>query len=235
MISNVLIIAKKSLADMGVYVSNPNTFNAPERDVEEVEIAGKNGTLTIDHGRYKNFELEYPALIFQDFKKNIDELRNFLGSLSGYQRVEDSFNPDEFRMGKVKGAFEVKPKTFDDAGTFKIVLDCMPQRFLKSGERFLTVSNGSVLRNPTYQESKPIIRAYGTGTITINGESIKVNSANEYTDIDSEMEDCYKGLTNANGNVTMVTGGFPTLRSGSNTVSFSGFTAVKIKPRWWRL
>jgi phage-related protein len=111
----------------------------------------------------------------------------------------------------------------------------MPQRFLKSGERFLTVSNGSVLRNPTYQDSKPIIRAYGTGTITINGESIKVNSANEYTDLDSEMEDCYKGLTNANGNVTMITGGFPTLRSGSNTVSFSGFSAVKIKPRWWRL
>jgi phage-related protein len=62
-----------------------------------------------------------------------------------------------------------------------------------------------------------------------------VNTANGYTDIDCEMMNCYKGSINCNGNVTMTTGNFFELKEGNNTVTYSGFSAVEITPRWWKI
>lgn len=235
-ISNNLIVNGKPFSDFGVYVTSRDTYNAPERDEEIIEVKGRNGSLTIDHGRYKNISVSYPCVIVDNFQDNIDMLRNFLQSIRGYVRIEDDFHPHEYRMGRISSGFSLKPNIHDDASTFEIIFDCKPQRFLKSGEQKITITTtGAVIRNPTLEESKPLIRAYGTGTLTINGETITVNSANEYTDIDCEMQSCYKGSTNCNGNVTMTTGEFFTLASGNNTVTFTGFTSLEIIPKWWRV
>ena len=45
----------------GMVVSNDNGFDAPERDVKEVEIPGRNGSLVLDNGRYKNQTLTNPG------------------------------------------------------------------------------------------------------------------------------------------------------------------------------
>lgn len=235
-ITKNLIINKKNLADFGVYVSSINTYNAPERDIEIVELEGRNGSLTIDRHRYKNIEVSYPCIMLSDaFRMNVEGLRNYLYSLIGYVRIEDDFNPQEYRLGRIKNKFEIEPKVYDNAAVFKITFDCKPQRFLKSGERALSVANNGIVRNPSRYPSKPLVRVYGTGTIGMNGQSITVNSANGYTDIDCEMMNCYNGSTNCNGNVTMTTGNFFELKEGNNTIVYSGFSAVEITPRWWKL
>ncbi len=235
-VSHDLLINGRNLCDLGVYVTSKKVYNAPKRDTEEVVVLGRNGTLTIDHGRYENVPVGYPSVIVDNYKDNIEALRNFIQTLRGYNRIEDTFNPDEYRMGKIPDNFEVDPKVYDNAATFEMVFNCMPQRFLKSGEHVVTfTSSGGIIRNPSPCESKPLITAYGTGTLTINGQTIKVNTADVYTVIDCEMQNCYKGSTNCNGNVTMTTGDFFTLASGNNTVNFSGFSKVEIIPKWWIL
>ena len=53
--------------EFGIVCSGSSTFAAPERDVTVVDIPGRNGTLTIDNGRYKNITITYPAAVPREF------------------------------------------------------------------------------------------------------------------------------------------------------------------------
>ena len=50
-------------ADFGCYVANANQFDAPARDVDTIEVPGRNGALTIDNGRYLNQTLTYSLYV----------------------------------------------------------------------------------------------------------------------------------------------------------------------------
>ncbi len=137
-----LIFDGQSSGDYGVYITGEAVFNAPVRDVEMVEIPGRNGTLALDKGRFENIEVSYPAGIFadneRDFAEAVSSFRNFLCSRSGYCRLEDDYNPDEYRMAVYKSGLEVDPRKLM-AGEFDLVFDCKPQRWLKSGEDPVTI------------------------------------------------------------------------------------------------
>lgn len=227
-----------SSADFGCYVASSNQFDAPARDVESIEIPGRNGALTIDNGRYLNQTLTYSMYVRNDIRTKIMGFRNALAKNRGYQRLEDSYNPTEFYLARYIDGFEVKQSDRYGAG-FSVTFDRKPQRFLKSGDLTFGVdaysftADGSIL-NETDQIAKPLLRVYGTGTFTINGSSMTISSANSYTDIDCELMDAYKGTTNCNGNIS---GSFPTLSPGDNTIDLpaSGISKIEIIPRWWRL
>lgn len=90
--------------------------------------------------------------------------------------------------------------------------------------------------NPTLFESNPLIRVTGSGTLTLGDEVITVGSGYSYVDIDSEIQNCYCGLQNANSVVSFGSGKFPTLKPGITGISHSsGITSVQITPRWYRL
>lgn len=232
---NYLIFNGYNSKDYGVYISGLNTFVGAERDVEVVSVAGRNGDLTIDKGRFKNVPITYPAFIYDKFDMNVSAFRGILLNSRGYQRLEDSYHPHEYRRARYMGPFDPDVVDWLKAGEFDITFDCDPRRFLKKGEEFISITTGCVIKNQTIFEAKPLIRVYGTGTITINGVSVVVNTANGYTDLDCELQEAYKGTTNCNGNITLTNGLFPVLASGNNTIIYSGFTQVDIKPNWWIL
>ena len=89
------------------------------------------------------------------------------------------------------------------------------------------------ITNPTLFDSQPFLRVYGTGTLGINSQSVTITQADEYTDIDCEMMDCFKGTANKNPYVQFTDYNFPVLKPGVNYVSLSGITKVEITPRWW--
>lgn len=227
----------KSSKDFGVYISGLNTFGAPERDVDIISISGRNGDLTIDNGRYKNIDVSYPAFIFDRFDNNIEGLRNFLLSQSGYKRLEDTYHPNEYRLARYKSG--LTPKVIDElyAGEFDLTFDCYPQRYLKSGDQIITMTADGSLFNEYAQIAKPIIRAYGTGSFTVGDVTVTINSADDYTDIDCELQEAYKDdlTTNCNANITLDDGVFPSLISGENAITLDGITQLDIKPKWWIL
>ena len=116
---------------------------------------------------------------------------------------------------------------------------------LLAGETFVWSSNNEVvavevtsliptiLENPTLFDALPFLRVYGTGTLGMGSHTITITAADEYTDIDCEMMDCFKGSANKNQYVQFSGNDFPTLEPGVNGFSFSGITKVEVKPRWW--
>lgn len=233
---NWLTFNGKSSKEYGVYISGLNTFNSAERDTESISVPGRNGDLTFDNGRFKNVDITYPAFIYADFDNNVEGLRNFLLSQRGYKRLEDTYHPDEYRMARYKGNFVTEVVDWLAAGQFDLVFDCYPQRFLKSGDQIITLeSDGNIFNE--YQESKPLIRAYGTGSFSIGGITITIDTADDYTDIDCDLQEAYKDdmSVNCNGNITLTSGSFPVLNPGDNEIVIEDITKLEIKPRWWIL
>lgn len=222
-----------STKDFGVYINGAQTYDAPARSREVISVPGRNGDLIIDNGRYENTEVTYHAFIYRDFEVNVEGFRNLLLSRTSYKRLEDTYHPQEFRLGIYNGNFSADVVEWLEAGEFDLTFNCKPQRFLKSGEDAITFTSGGSLLNETMQTAKPLLRVYGTGTFTINGATMTISSANVYTDIDCDLMDAFKGTTNCNGNIT---GTFAALAPGDNAITLgSGITKIEITPRWWVL
>lgn len=234
---NWIVFNHQSLKDFGVFISGSGTYNAAERDVETIEIAGRNGNLTLDNGRYKNISLTYPAFIMEEFNDNIQALRNFLLSQKGYLRLEDTYHPEEFRLARWVGEFSTEPIDELYAGEFTLTFDCYPQRFFKSGEYPIEVTQATTIKNANLVSALPLIRAYGTGSFSIGGVTVQITTANGYTDIDCDLQEAYKDTlaTNCNGNIVLTDGVFPQLVPGDNAITLTGITKLEITPRWWRL
>ena len=164
--------------DYGVYISGDAVFNAPERDVEMIEIPGRNGAFALDKGRFSNIEVTYPAGLFgateADFAAGINALRNALASRKGYCRLEDDYNPNEYRMAVYKSGLDVTPAMLK-AGEFDIVFECKPQRFRIDGDQPVKMTDGGVIDNPTLFEARPLLQVYGYGDIGVNGETITID------------------------------------------------------------
>lgn len=163
----------------GVYITGAGVFNAPERNVEMIDIAGRNGAFVLDKGNFLNIEVTYPASIAcdneADFAKAVSDLRNLLCSKVGYVRLEDDYNPNEYRLAIYKSGLEVS-HDFLIAGEFDLVFECKPQRYLKSGETAISVTSGDTITNPTRFDAKPMLEATGYGEIDINGQSIAIDN-----------------------------------------------------------
>lgn len=161
----------------GVYITGQGVFNAPERNVEMVEIPGRNGAYALDKGTFNNIEVTYPAGIFADtetdFAEAVSDLRNFLCSRVGYVRLEDDYNPNEYRLAIYKSGLDVE-HDFLIAGEFELVFECKPQRYLKSGETAISVTSGDTITNPTLFDARPMLDIEGYGNITVNGYNISL-------------------------------------------------------------
>lgn len=228
---------------MGLYVGGQNTFGSPQRDVTKVSIPGRNGDLVRDNGRFLNSEISYNIVAMEDFAETAMAVRNWLLSVKGYARLEDTYHPDHFRMARVADTIAFETSAYNQTGKAQVVFDCKPQKFLKSGESAKTMASSDseadrTIENPTLFDSRPLIRVYGSGngTITVGNQIIALTDIVDYVDIDSETMNCYNGSTNCNSKVTLGAQGFPVLPSGETTFAMTdGVTSCDVTGRWWEL
>lgn len=226
----------QDLSDFGVHTSGNESFNTPERHIEEVEVPGKNGSLTFDLGRYKNIDIYYPAFIGDHLEDNLNGLTSFLYSQKGYKKLVDSYHPDYYRMGMFVGPLDQEIILLT-AGVFTLTFKCKPQKFLVEGDNILSFTSNSSIFNETNFNSKPLIKVYGNGTVTIGTYSFTVtNNANNNLTIDCETMDCYRDLVNCNSYVTFANYEIPELVTGQNTITLgTGISKIEITPRWWTI
>lgn len=181
-IENSITFGGVNSADYGIYISGEGVFNAPKRDVEMITIPGRNGEFVLDQGRFENITVTYPAFNFEPgdynaFVQNLSDFRNAICSQKGYQRLTDTFHPDEYRMAAYIGGLEIKPIKYNTASQFSIVFECKPQRFLTSGDTAVTVASGGTVTNPTLFESSPLLEVTGYGNINLGGKTVTVNNS----------------------------------------------------------
>ena len=233
---NYITFAGRSSYEFGVLISGESTFAAPEKNVTVQSIDGKNGDVVFDHGNFKNITVKYPAFIRENMPDKVRDFLNFMGSLSSYQRLEDTLHPYEYRMARFITNPIISSQGYKNrGGKFTIEFDCKPQRFLKDGEAVVSfTANGKIL-NRTLYDAKPFLRIYGTGsgTVSIANTIIILTGIDEYVDIDCELMDAFKGATNENGKVAF-SDDFVVIPAGEHGVTFTGdITGVDITPRWW--
>lgn len=234
--NDYIIFGDTDTRAFGVGIFGDKLARAPERDQEYISVPGRNGDIINDNGRYKNITVSYKAYIIDEYNLNMRGLRNALISKRGYQRLEDTVNPEEFRLGEAI-PFDITEVGVLRAGKFTMQFNCKPQRYLKVGEQTIEITANTTIYSEYQETALPLIRAYGTGSFSIGGVAVQITSASSYTDIDCELMECYKDTlaTNCNGNVVLTNGKFPSLKSGANAITLSGITKLEIQPRWWIL
>ena len=144
---------ENSTKDFDLVIQAPPTYNFPEKDVTVEHIPGRNGDLIIDNGCWKNTERTYSvASVFRpgtDFISNSERLINWLTSKKGYHRLEDSYDPDVYRLASYKQSGSLT-NFYDKATILSVTFDCKPQRYLKNGEKSVEFDGlVAVLENPT--------------------------------------------------------------------------------------
>lgn len=240
--NNYIMFDGKALSDFGIRVSGAGTYGSPERDVTEEEVPGRNGSLIFDNGRYKNADITYKATLLgedqTDYTKKIEALRSFLGSRIGYKRLEDTYRMGEYRLASYTSGLD-PDETMLQGSEFNLKFNCKPQRFLKTGERTYAYTSSDFIYNPTYFNSQPLIRVYGSGTVTIGdyGVTIVKPTTVNYVDVDVEMMSCYSGSLNCNDSVTLTNNyTYPFLAPEKNDITLGeGITKIEITPRWYTI
>lgn len=177
-IFNSLTFGGVNSADYGIYISGEAVFNAPKRVVNMADVPGRNGQIAIDQGHWENITVEYPAGFFgsnqADFRNALSDFRNAIVSQIGYQRLSDTYHPDEYRMALYVEGLDVEPAVYNTAGEFTLKFNCKPQRWLTSGETAVTVADGDTLTNPTQYDAGPLLAVEGYGTIGFNGYEVEI-------------------------------------------------------------
>ena len=166
--------------DYGVYVNDVSVFDAPEKDIEMIEIPGRNGAFALDHGRWLNIEVTYHCVLGAstdgDWSDGVSNLRNFLTSRKGYCVLEDDFNAGEYRLAVYRSGLNVS-NINTKTGEFDVVFDCKPQRWLTAGQDEITVTSGDEVENPTLFDASPLLLVDGYGQITLgNGGIVKIDN-----------------------------------------------------------
>lgn len=230
-------------SSVSVVVEQPPNYRAAERDYETTHIPGRSGDLLIDNESYKNVPRSY-KIAFGSTRKDHSEMAaavsEWLHSAKGYSRLEDTYEPEYYRMAIYKDDIDIT-NILNHLGRATINFDCMPQRFLKSGERAISFTNKKfTLQNPTGFAAKPLITITGgdSGTITVNGLQMLVRSINSPVTIDCDLWEAYSGKISHNAFVSWPNGErvFPRLKPGLNEIEVSAaVTKVEVIPRWWTL
>lgn len=228
---------KKNSNDFGVFLTNSGIYDKPSRKYETVSVPGKNGDLIIEYDKYDNVDVKYPCVIYDNFSRNYEAFTGYILSKKGYLRLEDTFEPERFRLANVKDITSVKVTSEGDAGSFVLIFDSKPQRYYKSGERSISLNEGShVIWNPTNFDAKPLIRVKGNGELKIGSNTITVDeNPLDYIDIDCDIMDCFSGATNANKYVLFSNYDSPVIHEGGVGIVVGTGLSVSLTPRWWTL
>lgn len=224
---------------IGVIVERYPNRVIPERIVETIRVPGRNGYLTRTEG-FSNVTQDYDIYVSAaavGLPSAAASMTAWLLAPEGYQRLEDSYNPGIYRMGRLTNPQDLR-NFFNKFGRCTLSFDCMPQRWLTSGEVTTTYTSGTTIDNPTAFEALPLIEITGSGDIEISlgGYTVQIAGLTGAISLDCEAQNAYDGSTNLNSQITLVNGAFPRLNPGANTLAFSGtVSGIDITPRWWMI
>lgn len=221
--------------DVNVIVERCPNVIIPSRKQEKISVQGRNGDLLIQQDAFDNVRQQYDIYVSAETQR-LPTIAHKVAEwlcVKGYQRLEDSYWLDTFRLASFQGGIDIA-NILNRFGRATIEFDCKPQRFYKSGDFFIDVENGAKLLNPSPFEAKPIIivEGSGSGTITAGDKTITLTDCDNIT-IDSDIMQVYQGTTNKNRTAS---GAFPVLTEGQTEITWTGgITGIKLKPRWWTL
>ncbi|MBO5969595.1 MAG: hypothetical protein J6S14_13970 [Clostridia bacterium] len=236
--NGLFVYAGEASADYGMVIAEAPAFERGKRKTTVYNVPGRNGSVIVQQDAWEDVPRAYKVWLTVDGKQALNEavdaVEAWLNSVKGYQRLEDNFEPEIFRLAYYNGGDEFSNMAMM-AGEGTLRFTCRAERFYKSGEQAITVTNGTKIYNPTRYTSKPLIHIEGSGTVTVSigGNTISAN-VTDYINIDSDTMNAYRlPAENKNGDIS---GSFPVIPAGAQTIGITGTTTkVTVVPRWFTI
>lgn len=257
---DVIEFANHLPTDFGLLVAYRPSIPSPERDLEEISIPGRDGTLTIDNKRYNNIEIpiDFNYIGKEDeWAQKWRAAKKWLSARNALLFFDDDIH--HFYVVKYVRLSENQRKT-NRIGYFTATFVCSPYNYLISGKaekeqvmrqeylctvdgkRILSTTGASIMSqskcvevtNP-YEDCAPIYRIVGNGkySLSVNGKHMSFSVDGELI-IDTEREIAYSGEKNLN---TTLAGCYKDLilLPGKNKIESSGEFSLYITPNWREL
>lgn len=234
-----LIFKNAKSTDLGVYITKKTSYNSASRDVTFKSVPGRNGDLIIDNGRFENLVVTYDVKLIDnkyfDFSKIVRDIKNWLLAECGYFKLSDSYDPNYYRLASYNDGLNIE-QNFITLGSSKFNFNCKPFKYSFEGDRIITFYEPGILYNAEIFESKPHLKIFANGdvTLSVNNESFNFTAIDEYIEVDSETMNAYKGIESQNSKMTSLE--FPKFLPGENNISWVGnVKKLEIVPRWCTL
>lgn len=237
----MIIWAGTSSEDVGMVIQHYPKVIIPARKREVQAVPGRSGDIVIEFDTFENYEQQYDCFLdakaLGGLNTVIPKVSDWLLGNSGYQRLEDTYFPDVYRMAYVVNAIEFT-SMFNEYGSGTLTFNCAPEKYFKMGEEEITLTKNQKLFNPSSFNAKPLITLTlngSSGTLTINGNSISISAGlSGNLILDTKQHTAFNESTNKS---SMIQGQYEKLYLGKETtITWSGgITAVKIVPRWWTI
>lgn len=224
---------KNSYADYGIVVAKRPTLPSPKRRVAFMEIPGRHSSVRYDEKTYEDITLvvECSLRSRDNLVGQIDDLKGWLFP-AGEDDLIFSFQDDRKYLAQVVNAIDFA-QVLRYTSIFPVVFSCRPFKYTVDNGLVRLTTSGTLLENPGTVESQPIISVYGTGNVNlnINGQLVALYDLAGKIILNSEIQDAYDdAMNNLNSKMT---GEFPVLSPGSNTIEWLGTVqSLEIVPNW---
>ena len=200
----------------------PSIFK-PEKDISIIEVPGRDGFLINDLGSYKSITKSVECTI-----RDLSQIDYICSWLTGLGDVVFSNEPDKKYKAVIINQIEFK-RVFVNFHSFIIQFECQPHKYSVDNS-IITLTAPGTIYNSGSANSRPIIKVFGTGaiTLTVNGKVVNLTNVVDYVAINSDLMDCYKDTLLKNNDMN---GEFPILTPGNNTISWVGnCSKIEITP-----
>ncbi|NFP92418.1 phage tail family protein [Clostridium sporogenes] len=248
--------------DMGIVVNKLPPIVKAEKNIEKIEVIGRNGFLTQNYGTYKGTVRSIECTLVEGTK--IDEV---IAWLDGYGDLIVSNRPDRTYKATIINQIPLS-QVIPQIHEFIIQFDCQPFGYSLNDSPIMKITENNVIRNSkvihplntlnytggnliepnklaTINENN-FIEIFNPGTV----ESTPVITIWGYGSIDLNINDNIINLTNVANNITIdseimdcyrdgqlfnnyMKGEFPIFKVGINKISWMGnVQRFEIKPNW---
>ena len=224
----------KKSSDFGIIIKHKEIYKAPVRDVDFVEVPGRDGEVILDNGRYRNVDVTYQVRV-KNVKSKLLAIANWLSAV-GYQKLIDSDDSTHYRMAARTGSVDWDYLGKGEWADLEIAFNCKPFRSLATGDTKTTLTAEGSITNPTQYTALPYFKIYGSGnfTLKVNNKSFAFTSISSYIECDSSLQAVFTGTSSKADRANF--DDFPTLKPGANSISWTGtVTKVEIVPHWHEL
>lgn len=254
----IIIFNGVSSEELGLISQIIPSYEFPQSDFISNHIPGRNGDIIVNTGSYKNVNRSYSIVaVFKpntNFIQNATAIVKWLTSAKGYARLEDSYEPDYYRLAIFTDQGSLQ-NIYNEATAIDVNFNCKPERYLKIGdvESVFDKYNNSEI-NPTNYTAKPeLIFPYSaneeyvfkfTDSITDKEYGVKIKPMDISTTIYVDCVDmeCYyidenNKRISCNKNIEL-SDDFPTISPYAQLhvdIPENYYETIKIKPRWWIL
>ena len=89
-------------SSLGIEVETFPNYEVPEKEYQITHVPGRNGDLVVDTKTFQNVPRPYEVSVAtrngETFTQKMNAIAEWLHSASGYDRLEDTYEPDYYRM-----------------------------------------------------------------------------------------------------------------------------------------